>query len=132
MLNVSINVRKLAFIIMAKEIDEKVFEFFLRNSNPTDAQVHTFAEKENIDVHDIEKAIYKLATMHVRLKTEGLSVKKKFTEKDADPKQLKMGIKVEHEHINDDDVAKKIALDHLAEIPDYYTRLDKMEKEAEK
>ena len=29
------------------------------------------------------------------------------------------------------EMAKRIALDHLAECPDYYTRLAKMEKECE-
>lgn len=132
MLNISIPIKKLAFVITAKEIDEEVFEFLKENKNPSDAQVHAFAEKKGIDTHDIEKAIYRLATMFVRVKTEGLAAEKSFTEKDADPKQLKIGIKVEQEHINDNDIAKKIALDHLAEIPDYYDRLDKMEKEAEK
>lgn len=47
-------------------------------------------------------------------------------------KQLKMGIKVEMEHTKDKKIAKMIALDHLAEIPDYYTRLAKMEKEAKR
>jgi hypothetical protein len=45
--------------------------------------------------------------------------------------QLAMGIQVEYEHTKDKDVAKKIALDHLVEIPDYYDRLKKMEDEAE-
>ncbi len=49
-----------------------------------------------------------------------------------DMKQLEMGYKVEHEH---KDVAKndvdylKIAIAHLKELPDYYTRLAKMEKD---
>ena len=43
-----------------------------------------------------------------------------------------MGIKVEMEHVDDESLAREIALDHLFEIPDYYTRLDKMEKEAKK
>lgn len=43
--------------------------------------------------------------------------------------QLKLGIKVELEHTQDKVMAKEIALDHLAELPDYYTRLNKMEKE---
>ena len=60
----------------------------------------------------------------------GLADRKKFTEADVDPNELAMGIKVEMEHTINPDVAKKIALDHLAEIPDYYTRLAKMEKEA--
>lgn len=46
-----------------------------------------------------------------------------------DPVQLRMGVKVEYEHTNDFEVAKAIAKDHLAELPDYYTRLAKMEKE---
>jgi hypothetical protein len=44
--------------------------------------------------------------------------------------QLALGIKTEMEHTDDPDVAKSIAKDHLMEIPDYYTRLLKMEKEA--
>jgi hypothetical protein len=39
------------------------------------------------------------------------------------PQELRMGIKVELEHTDDLDKAKKIALDHLAENPYYYTAL---------
>lgn len=46
-----------------------------------------------------------------------------------DPKQLAMGIEVELEHTKDRKVAKNIAKDHLSELPDYYTRLKKMEHE---
>lgn len=44
---------------------------------------------------------------------------------DALKRQLEMGIKVEHEHTEDDDKARRIALDHLDEKPDYYTKLKK-------
>ena len=47
-------------------------------------------------------------------------------------KQLEIGTEVEKEHTDSDEEAMKIALDHLEEIPDYYTRLIAMEKEAEK
>jgi hypothetical protein len=60
----------------------------------------------------------------------GMADKKGFTEQDADFEQLRQGILIEMEHTKDPNVAKKITLDHLAEIPDYYTRLAKMEKEA--
>jgi len=50
--------------------------------------------------------------------------------KPVDPEQLRMGIKVEMEHTDDPQIAEKIARDHLMEIPDYYTRLIKMEEEA--
>ncbi len=47
-------------------------------------------------------------------------------------KQLEMGIPIEHEHTKDEDLATDIALQHLDEIPDYYTRLKKMESDAKK
>jgi hypothetical protein len=47
-------------------------------------------------------------------------------------KQLEMGIPIEHEHTKDKDLATDIALQHLDEIPDYYTRLKKMEASAKK
>ena len=57
---------------------------------------------------------------------------------DFDAGELGAGIKVEHEHLIGGGYteaearakAQEIAMDHLAEIPDYYTRLDKMESEA--
>lgn len=44
--------------------------------------------------------------------------------------QLRMGIPIEREHTKDKDLATTITLQHLDEIPDYYTRLKKMEKNA--
>jgi hypothetical protein len=41
--------------------------------------------------------------------------------------QLMMGIQTEKEHTGDEAIAKEIALDHLSELPDYYTKLLKME-----
>lgn len=59
-----------------------------------------------------------------------------------DKKQILRGLEVELEHgrvdartnVSNDNliITGKIALAHLFEYPDYYTRLDKMEKEAEK
>lgn len=84
-----------------------------------------------------------------------MTSKKQFTNEEAkqigealgiewsrfDVEQYRMGLDVELEHglvdphtnvTNDDPmVTGKIALAHLNEFSDYYTRLDKMEKEAE-
>jgi hypothetical protein len=49
---------------------------------------------------------------------------------DFDPKQLAQGIQVEMEHTRNKALAKEIAKDHLAEIPDYYTKLIEMERKA--
>lgn len=42
--------------------------------------------------------------------------------------ELSKGIKVELEHTNDIAQAREIALDHLYEFPDYYTRLERVER----
>jgi Protein of unknown function (DUF5661) len=59
-----------------------------------------------------------------------------------DVEQFRMGMNVELEHglqdlltnVTDDDpvVTAKIALAHLNEFPDYYTRLDRMEEDAKR
>ena len=59
-----------------------------------------------------------------------------------DVEQLRMGLNVELEHgrhdpgtnVSDDDphLTAKIALAHLNEFPDYYTRLERMEEEAKR
>lgn len=48
----------------------------------------------------------------------------------VDAEEFRVGIEVEQEHTDELPKSAQIALDHLAEIPDYYTRLIKMEKEA--
>jgi hypothetical protein len=49
---------------------------------------------------------------------------------DFDQKALAKGVKVEMEHTTDEDVAREIAMDHLTEDPDYYDKLEKIEKQA--
>jgi len=45
------------------------------------------------------------------------------TTKQVDKNQLEMGIKVEMEHTKDPNLAREIAMDHLTEDPQYYTKL---------
>lgn len=83
-----------------------------------------------------------------------MTTKKHFTKDDAkrigetlgidwskfDIEQFRMGLDVELEHgshelstnvtDNDETITGKIALAHLNEFPDYYTRLQKMESQA--
>lgn len=49
-----------------------------------------------------------------------------------DQVQLRRGIKIEHEHTNDEKVAALIAMNHLDEFPNYYSALDKMEHKLKK
>ena len=44
---------------------------------------------------------------------------------EIDDKQLKVGTAVEKEHTSDPKAAKEIAIDHLTEDPEYYSKLIK-------
>jgi hypothetical protein len=46
--------------------------------------------------------------------------------------QIKNGKKIESEHTDDENKQYEISIDHVSENPDYYERIDKMEKEANK
>jgi hypothetical protein len=69
-------------------------------------------------------------------KSDKLSIKdiaKKFDVSVSDIQaQIKKGIEVESEHTSDKEKATEIATDHVSEFPDYYDRLNKMEKKSEK
>jgi hypothetical protein len=54
----------------------------------------------------------------------GMAAAHGITERDVDPDELRMGIEEEMEHTSDPIVAKRIALDHLAEDRDYYSKLE--------
>ena len=57
----------------------------------------------------------------------GLADGKPVTEYDLD--ELLWGMNFEADHTGDRLIALEIAMDHLARIPDYYSRLRRMEKE---
>lgn len=61
-----------------------------------------------------------LAKKHSEKSGESLQAVKKKLER-----QLKMGIQVEMEHTKDYDTAETIAMDHLVEDAEYYTKLKK-------
>lgn len=48
-------------------------------------------------------------------------------EYEIDRRQLAEGTDHEMEHTSSRKVARRIAIDHLIEIPDYYSRLSRME-----
>jgi len=112
-------------------LQKKLMDFFKENPSPPDSDVHAFSDKEKIDTHKFEAYIYEILGSFLGA---GRAKEKGFEEKDADPKELAMGVKIEMEHTTNPLIAKRIALDHLAEHKnsDYYTRLKKMEDEMNK
>lgn len=108
------------------DLHDEIIKWFMKNPRPEDSKVHKFAEKMGIEPDKFEGHIYMILSDLIH---EGRS--KNFNGK-YDPKELAMGIEVEKEHLPYPSIAEKIARDHLAELPDYYTRLNKMEKTGEK
>lgn len=114
----------------------KIAEWLRANPNPDDNKVHAWAEELEMEVDDLEEAIYRLASEHARELGKadkipgGLAAGKRRS--DFDPDQVRMGIEVEMEHTDDRQVALEIALDHLAEDPRYYTHLKEMEAKYQK
>jgi len=95
---------------------------------------HVSADKEDpVKFEEYRKAIKKQYNIDIKNFKErlkgGRADGKPITKYDL--QQLLMGIDVELEHAKDKMTALEIATDHLEEIPNYYTRLLKMEKEAE-
>jgi len=103
---------------LEKMVNGKVFNFKkmyksrVKMLPPTDAMKKSVEGKAPISTDTPEQAKKKL----MEEAPEGV-----------DAEQLTMGIKVEMEHTDKPEEAKKIALDHLAEDPQYYTKLKKME-----
>ena len=64
-------------------------------------------------------------------KTLNQLAKKHDIKKTTLQKQLKRGVKVEKEHVKNPESRKEIAMDHIAEDPKYYDKLEKIEKKTE-
>jgi hypothetical protein len=110
------------------EIKDKTQELVLKfgpKELPEAAYREALAEF-GIDIDELDKARKERWAQF----PDGLGRGRKVT--DFDLEQLKQGIKTEREHTHDPVMALEIAIDHLTEYPDYYTRLAKMEAEAER
>lgn len=105
-----------------------IAKLFTEHPNPDDSDIHSLANKLQIDPHEFEEVIYELLTGLLK----GVGKHKDVPIDKYDPKEIKMGIEVEQEHTDSKAIALQIAKDHLAELPDYYTRLAKMEEEGKK
>jgi len=102
-----------------------LIDFFTANKNPQDIKMHELAGQLNVQPDFLETEIFSIL---VDFFAAG-----KYNESpnvDIDPEQLRKGIEVEQEHTTCPLIAARIAKDHLAEIPDYYTRLESMEQSA--
>lgn len=115
---------KESFVVLEKSNPIiKIIDFFKENPNPPDSKIHALADKFGIEHDKFEAIIYSILSDLIEHGSDA---------KNVDTKELKSGIKIESEHTVHPELAKFIALAHLKEIPNYYTLLSKMEKEAKK
>ena len=115
------SIRKAQAVRAPRKIDGSMDAIvqFLGEAVRSDDTFHSFLEKRGIDPHKGEAMVY--AFVHSCLNP------KKGMPRNVNPRELAMGEKVELEHTDNPLMARKIAFDHLAEMPDYYTRLKAME-----
>jgi len=108
-------------------IQSVIIKYFQQNPYPTDDNVHQLSDVLEIPHSELEEHIYRLLTDFV----QGVGKHKQVPDTKFNQKELEMGIEIEMEHTDNKSIAKEIAKDHLAECPDYYTRLVAMEKECD-
>jgi len=115
----------------AISVKEVLNMFSNKEKCPCENEIKALAAAHEMDYELIEEIAFRLL---YSIMSFGASNENGNTSRDiemsCDKEQLDHGIEVEYEHTNNYYIAKKIALDHLAEIPDYYTRLDRMERAA--
>jgi hypothetical protein len=70
--------------------------------------------------------------MYKKSEVEELAKKHNINTKVVNLTSLTKGVNIEREHHCNLKKCFKVALDHVSEFPDYYDRLSKMEKKAEK
>ena len=72
-----------------------------------------------------------LGRKYLAFHNDGKAKARGVTESDVPADQLEKGTVVEKEHTPDANMARRIAVDHLAESPVYYKELEKMETKLE-
>jgi len=110
--------------------DRDVVKHYLKNPNSIrdiekQYSQHMMHEDNDLNIDDVQNQ----REVNGDVLDGGLGDEKMPT--DFNPDEVLKGIEVEMEHTDNPKIALDIALDHLTEIPDYYTRLNAMETDAE-
>ena len=107
----------------------QIIDFLQANPQPDVNSVRSFAEQSGMDPEQLEGMIFGLSVKAVNLLRGGSSVG--MDPSSVDPNELEMGIQREMQtHTPDKSIAKKITLDNLSVMPNFYTRLQAMEQQS--
>lgn len=112
--------------VSKEDLQKAIFKLISSKKKIVDDDVHSLANRLSISIERVEDEMY----MMLKSFASKFGKHNDVPDDKFDPEQLKKGIAVEQEHTNDPFIAKLIAKDHLSEVADYYSRLEKMEKSA--
>lgn len=108
---------------------DSLIDFFHKTPNATKYQLRQWAEENNLEEDlDVEQLAFEIISEYVQFVKGGLWNESGMPSVDDD--ELDMGIQLEYKHTRNVADAKRIALNNLTEIKDYYTRLIEMKKQA--
>ena len=121
-----------SFLSQPLDVGTSLILYLKKYPNSVPQEVFQWARKSFFNPDDVDRLLVEYAAKYADLLASGRSIEKSVGEEDVDTTELRTGIQIETEHTTDLEIAKKIALDHLAEHGDYYTALVAMEKSLEK
>lgn len=96
------------------------------NNDASEDDINSLSSSLGVKKDEIHKILYKLMSEFFG-SGRYVDAVKSGNPPDIDDAQLKKGIETEMEHTTSAIFAKKIALDHLTEDSEYYTKLENME-----
>ena len=116
---------ELSRIVQKAKVIDSIYKLF--SSGPVDdSKVHALADSLGMSPHDLETQIYEILGKYI---TGGVNIESwggigsGLNPGDVDLEELKMGMEVEREHTDNPKIAERIALDHLFENKNYYSKL---------
>jgi len=115
--------------MLFKKLNEEISDYRTKKSGEKNLKFLQKQETRILSIlEEIEEVVNSgLSSDHT---PESIANLHKVSEEDI-LRQIKIGEKIEMEHTDSPNIARKIAMDHLVELPDYYDRLAEMEKEGE-
>lgn len=108
---------------------DSIIDFFYKNPNADKYQLRQWAEENDISEDlDAEQLAFEIIKEYILFIKGGLWNESGMPP--VDEEELSMGVQLEYKHTKNVADAKRIALNNLTEIKDYYTRLIEMKKQA--
>ena len=108
---------------------DKVIDYFYKNPDANIYQLRQWAEEGNISEDmDIENLVFEIVSEYIQFLKGGLWTESGMP--DVNEEELNIGVQLEFKHTSNVESAKRIALNNLTEIPDYYSRLVELKKSA--